>query len=55
MLILIAILDPNYIDPTLTSAQWHSLYYSTHYPKLLTIKKAVDPSNVFDFPQAIGH
>ncbi|QRW00716.1 FAD-binding domain protein [Ceratobasidium sp. AG-Ba] len=44
----------NYVDPTLTSSQWKSQYYGSHYSRLSMIKKAVDPNNVFRFPQSIG-
>lgn len=46
---------PNYVDPTLTPAQWKAQYYGNNYARLLSIKNAVDPNNVFDYPQAIGH
>lgn len=45
---------PNYVDPTLTPAQWKAQYYGKNYDRLLKIKKSVDPYNVFDYPQAIG-
>jgi Berberine and berberine like len=48
------LLDPNYVDPTLTPAQWKSQYYGSNYPQLLSIKKMYDPHDVFDYPQAIG-
>jgi len=46
---------PNYVDPTLTSAQWKAQYYGSNYARLLSLKQSVDPNNVFDYPQAIGH
>lgn len=46
----------NYVDPSLTAAQAHDLYYgSTTYAKLLGIKHVVDPGNVFSNPQSIGN
>lgn len=44
----------NYVDPTLTDSQWKSQYYGSHYSRLSSIKRAVDPNNVFRFPQSIG-
>ncbi|KAG8862474.1 hypothetical protein FRB96_001545 [Tulasnella sp. 330] len=44
---------PCYIDPTLTEAQWTSQYYASNLAKLIAIKKAWDPTNVFKFPQSI--
>ncbi|KAG8747633.1 hypothetical protein FRC10_000176 [Ceratobasidium sp. 414] len=44
----------NYVDPTLTASQWKMQYYSSHYSRLSSIKRAVDPNNVFRFPQSIG-
>ncbi|KAG8735505.1 hypothetical protein FRC12_018042 [Ceratobasidium sp. 428] len=44
----------NYVDPTLTPAQWKQQYYGSHYKRLSSIKRAVDPHNVFKFPQSIG-
>jgi FAD/FMN-containing dehydrogenase len=51
---LIRFLDVNYVDSTLTPVQWKSQYYGAHYPRLSDIKRAVDPRNVFRFPQSIG-
>ncbi|KAG8952898.1 hypothetical protein FRC04_003349 [Tulasnella sp. 424] len=44
---------PNYIDPTLTADQWHSLYFAGNFQRLTQLKKAWDPKNVFNFPQSI--
>ncbi|KAG8691326.1 hypothetical protein FRC11_004971 [Ceratobasidium sp. 423] len=44
----------NYVDPTLTDSQWKTQYYGSHYSRLSSIKRAVDPNNVFRFPQSIG-
>ncbi|KAB5596439.1 Cannabidiolic acid synthase [Ceratobasidium theobromae] len=44
----------NYVDPTLTESQWKLQYYGNHYSRLSAIKRAVDPHNVFRFPQSIG-
>ncbi|KAG9078674.1 hypothetical protein FS749_009267 [Ceratobasidium sp. UAMH 11750] len=44
----------NYVDPTLTDSQWKTQYYGSHYARLSSIKRAVDPNNVFRFPQSIG-
>ncbi|KAG8736712.1 hypothetical protein FRC12_017479, partial [Ceratobasidium sp. 428] len=44
----------NYVDATLTPTQWKSQYYGAHYHRLSKIKRAVDPHNVFRFPQSIG-
>ncbi|KAG8905377.1 hypothetical protein FRB99_009046 [Tulasnella sp. 403] len=43
----------NYVDPTLTAEQWHSLYFGSNYQRLTVIKREVDPGRVFFFPQAI--
>lgn len=46
----------NYVDPSLTAAQAHSLYYDAPtYARLAAIKKVVDPKKVFWNPQAIGN
>ena len=42
----------NYIDPLLTD--WKNMYYEDKYPRLLAIKQAVDPNNLFGFQQGIG-
>jgi len=44
----------NYVDPTLTPAQWQTQYYDDHYQRLTQIKQTYDPNNVFSFPQSIG-
>ncbi|KAG8919649.1 hypothetical protein FRC02_001460 [Tulasnella sp. 418] len=44
---------PNYIDPTLSTSEWRSQYFGANYQKLAQIKKKYDPTNVFNFPQAI--
>ncbi|KAF8529241.1 hypothetical protein BU17DRAFT_37576 [Hysterangium stoloniferum] len=40
---------PNYIDPSLTTEQWQELYFGSNVGRLESIKKSVDPSNVFGF------
>jgi FAD/FMN-containing dehydrogenase len=42
----------NYIDPLLTG--WPELYYGANYDRLLRIKQAVDPDNLFAFQQGVG-
>jgi hypothetical protein len=42
----------NYIDPLLQD--WQERYYGINYPRLLKIKKRVDPGRFFDFQQAVG-
>jgi FAD/FMN-containing dehydrogenase len=41
----------NYIDPTLTS--WLDHYYGSNLDRLVQIKRAVDPDDVFHFAQSI--
>jgi FAD/FMN-containing dehydrogenase len=44
----------NYVDPDLSAADAHTLYYGAPlYAQLKTIKAAVDPGNVFANPQSI--
>lgn len=45
----------NYVDPSYDAATAHKLYYGDAlYARLLTLKKKVDPNNVFWNPQAVG-
>ena len=41
----------NYIDADLTT--WRHAYYGSNYPRLQSIKAAVDPERVFNFKQGI--
>lgn len=41
----------NFMDRT--ERDWRAAYYGPAYPRLRTVKRAVDPDDVFTFPQAI--
>jgi hypothetical protein len=43
----------NYPDPMLNQTEAQSRYWGKHLPKLQAIKAAVDPDNVFHYPQGI--
>jgi FAD binding domain/Berberine and berberine like len=42
----------NYTDPSLRA--WQTAYYGSNYPRLLKIRRQIDPHHYFNFPQAIG-
>jgi FAD/FMN-containing dehydrogenase len=42
----------NYTDPGLK--RWQTAYYGSNYPRLLKVRRDVDPHHYFNFPQAIG-
>jgi FAD/FMN-containing dehydrogenase len=42
----------NYTDPSLKG--WQTAYYGSNYPRLLRIRRGVDPHHYFNFPQSIG-
>jgi FAD/FMN-containing dehydrogenase len=41
----------NFIDPSLRD--WKAAYYGTNLPRLEALKRRVDPTHVFNFPEAI--
>jgi Berberine and berberine like len=43
----------NYPDPKLDQNTSQVNYWGNHLPKLQAVKKAVDPTNVFHYPQGI--
>ncbi|KAH6616117.1 hypothetical protein B0J18DRAFT_296543 [Chaetomium sp. MPI-SDFR-AT-0129] len=43
----------NYADPTMDREQAQQVYYRQSLPRLRDIKKAVDPDEVFYYPQAV--
>ncbi|EME41107.1 hypothetical protein DOTSEDRAFT_136186 [Dothistroma septosporum NZE10] len=43
----------NYVDPRLED--WAQEYYGQALPRLKSIKKAEDPTTVFDYPQGLAH
>lgn len=42
----------NYTDPGLRG--WQTAYYGANYPRLLRVRRDIDPHHYFNFPQAIG-
>jgi FAD/FMN-containing dehydrogenase len=42
----------NFIDPELRDWRWS--YYAENYPRLVEVKQAYDPDDLFSFPQSIG-
>lgn len=42
----------NYTDPDLKN--WETAYFGSNYPRLLSIRRQIDPHHYFNYPQAIG-
>ncbi|AEO62186.1 uncharacterized protein THITE_2106069 [Thermothielavioides terrestris NRRL 8126] len=43
----------NYADPAMSRAQAEEVYYRQNLPRLKQLKKQLDPTQLFDYPQAI--
>ncbi|KAK3366153.1 hypothetical protein B0T24DRAFT_414925 [Lasiosphaeria ovina] len=43
----------NYPDPNMDQITAQTNYWGTHLPKLQAVKKAVDPGDVFNYPQGV--
>ena len=41
----------NYCDASLTG--WQQAYWGSNYARLQSVKAAIDPEGLFDFPQAV--
>lgn len=44
----------NYVDARLLTQDWGKFYWGSEVGRLQSMKKAVDPQNIFDFPMAIN-
>ncbi|WVQ83803.1 hypothetical protein IAT38_005947 [Cryptococcus sp. DSM 104549] len=44
---------PAYVDPELSASQYPKLIWGDFYPRLQSIKKRYDPSDVFRYPQSV--